>query len=81
MASGRRSWHDRPIFAPVVWGLTTACTGAMSFCFGWLLTRSIRSSIYMLLFMETLAVLYLLESYRSSRSEAHDADSPRSDAQ
>lgn len=81
MARHKGIWHERPVFAPVVWWLSTTFTGTLSYYCGWILTRDIRSSLCLLLFMDALVVLYLTESYRSSRSEVRDANSPRENAQ
>lgn len=65
--SGISSWHDRPILAPVVYGVVTATVGVLGYAFGILLVGRIRHGIYCSLFMDALIVLYLLECHRAAR--------------
>lgn len=65
--SGRRTWHDRPILAPFVYGLGTIVAGSVGYAFGFLLTDRIRNGVYSSLLLEALFVLYLAESHRVAR--------------
>lgn len=61
------TWHDRPILAPAVYGLSTFSVGILGYAFGFLLLRTTRAGITCSLFMEALIVLYLLECRRQAK--------------
>lgn len=65
--SSSRTWHDRPFLAPVVYGGSTFLAGYFAFLSGYLLTGRLDQAVYGLLFIDTLLVLYLLESRRCAK--------------
>jgi biotin transporter BioY len=68
--TGSMSWHDRPVLAPMVYGVSTLATGSLGYLFGFLLMDTIRHAIAASLFMELLLVLYLRASHHDARRRA-----------
>lgn len=68
--SGISTWHERPILAPAVYGLSSLSVGVLGYAFGFLLTREIRYGVGCSLFMDMLNVLYFLECHRTARKGA-----------
>lgn len=61
------TWHDRPVFAPAVYGALTMVTGTIGYTFGFLLMDSIRDAVTASLFLNGLLLLYLRECHKESR--------------
>ena len=64
--SSKGIWHDRTIVGPFVYGFSALLVGCIGYVAGYLMTDEIRCGIYVILFMDTLLVLYLLESRRNA---------------
>lgn len=65
--SSRSTWHDRPVLAPIAYGVSTFAAGYPSYFCGYTLTGQVRQGVYWLLFVDALLVLYLLESRRCAK--------------
>lgn len=61
------TWHDRPVFAPAVYGAAAMAIGAVGYTFGILLTESIHEAVATSLSLNALLVLYLRECHKESR--------------
>jgi hypothetical protein len=73
--SGIRNWYDRPVLAPLLYGVSFFVTGSLGYVFGYLVTQRVRGGLYVVIFLYALLVLYLRESYRTGRrgeDERHD---------
>lgn len=63
----RRSWHNRPVLSPLLYGASFFIVGSMTYTAGYLATNRIRDGIYFALFMYVALVLYFLESSRVAK--------------
>jgi hypothetical protein len=66
----RRTWHDRPVIAPLVYGVSTVAIGGVGYASGFLATDSVIHAIYASLFIEALLVLYLRASHKEARRKS-----------
>lgn len=63
------SWHERPVLAPVIYGLSTFVMGGLVYATLYLVTGHIRTSVVGCLLMDGILMLYLHESHRVARKE------------
>lgn len=68
----RTGWRDRPVLAPLIYGTSFFVTGGMSFVAGYLLMSSIRSGVFLALFMYVLLALYFYAGYCAAQRRRDD---------
>lgn len=66
--SSRNTWHDQPVLAPVVYGISSFVVGYPAFLSAYLLTGRLSHAVCWLLFIDMLLVAYLLECRRTAKA-------------
>lgn len=65
------TWHDHPLYAPLLYGAAAMVTGAVGYTFGYLLTYKIHEAVAASLILNGLLVLYLRECHKEMRRRKH----------
>lgn len=64
----RKTWHDQPFLAPMVYGMSSFTVGYPAYLSAYLLTGQRLHAVCWMLFVDVLLVAYLLECRRTAKA-------------